>query len=102
GAQPNRHGSTANFLHIGAMRSPRALAFALLGALALLGDRRADSARAGTPRPPPCRPFTYREASYVVCTIDLTRFRLKTFLRGADGELYGGFERLPRPPPRHT
>jgi uncharacterized protein YigE (DUF2233 family) len=80
------------------MRSPRALAFALICALALLGDARADSAPQGAPRPAPCRQLTYREASYVVCTIDLTRYRLKTFLRGADGELYGGFERLARSP----
>ncbi|SDR40620.1 Uncharacterized protein YigE, DUF2233 family [Rhizobiales bacterium GAS113] len=41
-----------------------------------------------------CRPFTYGAASYVVCTLDLTRYELKLFLRGADGEPYGGFDRL--------
>ena len=32
----------------------------------------------------------------MVCTIDLTRYRLKAFLRDPGGELYGGFERLAR------
>jgi uncharacterized protein YigE (DUF2233 family) len=45
-----------------------------------------------------CRPLTYGEASYVVCTIDLTRYELKTFLRGSDGQLYGGFDRLVQSP----
>jgi uncharacterized protein YigE (DUF2233 family) len=41
-----------------------------------------------------CRPFAYGEASYVVCTLDLSRYELKLFLRGEDGEPYGGFGRL--------
>jgi uncharacterized protein YigE (DUF2233 family) len=45
-----------------------------------------------------CRPLTLGEASYVVCTIDLARYELKTFLRGADGEPYGGFDRLTQSP----
>jgi uncharacterized protein YigE (DUF2233 family) len=46
----------------------------------------------------PCRPLTYGEAAYVVCTFDLARYELKTFLRSPEGDLYGGFDRLARSP----
>jgi uncharacterized protein YigE (DUF2233 family) len=45
-----------------------------------------------------CSPVAYEGASYVVCTLDLRRFSLKLFLRGADGEPYGDLGRLVRSP----
>jgi len=45
-----------------------------------------------------CRHVTQAEASFVVCTVDLTRYALKTFLRAADGAPYGGFDRLVQSP----
>jgi len=68
----------------------------ILFAMSSLGA--AGSTRAGAARLEPCRPVTYREASYVVCSFDLTQYRLKAFLRGDDGEVYGGFERLAHSP----
>jgi uncharacterized protein YigE (DUF2233 family) len=43
---------------------------------------------------PPCRPFLYEDASYVVCTVDLRKYQLKVFWRGPEGEAYGSFDRL--------
>src|SRR5205085_5518356 len=48
--------------------------------------------------PAPCGPIVHEDASYVVCTIDLRKYRVKLFWRGADGEPYGGFERLRQAP----
>lgn len=42
----------------------------------------------------PCRPVTHEGSSYVVCTLDLRRYRLKTFWQRPDGEPYGSFSRL--------
>ena len=79
------------------MRPLHRLILALSVAVTLGSDSRIAS-MAATSAPGPCRPLTYGEASYVVCTIDLARYRLKMFLRGSDGELYGGFTRLIQSP----
>jgi uncharacterized protein YigE (DUF2233 family) len=79
------------------MRALHRLILALAVAATLAGDSKSGSATAAS-QPGPCRPLTYGGASYVVCTIDLARYKLKLFLRGTDGELYGGFARLTRTP----
>jgi uncharacterized protein YigE (DUF2233 family) len=61
------------------------------------GDANAASV-AGASGSGPCRPLVQGDASYVVCTLDLRRYRLRTFLRAADGEIYGGFSRLVQSP----
>jgi uncharacterized protein YigE (DUF2233 family) len=45
-----------------------------------------------------CGPLAFDGKRYVVCTIDLRRFALRLFLRGADGEPYGDLGRLVRSP----
>jgi uncharacterized protein YigE (DUF2233 family) len=44
--------------------------------------------------PGPCRPLLHEDATYVVCTVDLRKYRLKLFWRGPEGEPYGSFDRL--------
>ena len=80
------------------MHPLRSLNFALPLAAVLAGVAQAVSAPPALVHQEPCRPLAYGEASYVVCTIDLSRYRLRTFLRGSDGQLYGGFERLVQSP----
>jgi uncharacterized protein YigE (DUF2233 family) len=52
-----------------------------------------------TPRPAqaqggPCQPLAYQGNDYVVCEIDLRRYRLRTFWRGPDGGAIGSLDRL--------
>ncbi len=76
------------------MRPLHGLALALTFAATLAGGPRGGAA----PQPERCGPLTYAETSYVVCTIDLARYQLKTFLRSADGQPYGSFDRLTQSP----
>jgi uncharacterized protein YigE (DUF2233 family) len=81
------------------MRPIQRLLLGILGltiVTSLGGD--ANAAPSAAPLSAPCRPLVHGEANYVVCTIDLKRYRLRTFLRGADGEIYGGFSRLVQSP----
>ncbi|MFI5011278.1 MAG: phosphodiester glycosidase family protein [Hyphomicrobiales bacterium] len=66
--------------------------------LALACGSTASSAQPAASAAGVCRPLAFGEASYVVCTIDLNRYELKAFLRAADGEPYGSFDRLARSP----
>ena len=76
--------------YLGRMRLVHPLAFALM--LAYAADARSGEQIAGSAEL--CRPVTVGEAIFVVCSVDLQRYELKLFLRGADGEPYGGFDRL--------
>lgn len=42
----------------------------------------------------PCETITYREAEFVVCTVDLRRYDLKLFSTDRNGAPYGSFRRL--------
>ena len=41
-----------------------------------------------------CRPKEFEGAAYVVCTVDLRRYQVRTFWKGADDQVLGSFERL--------
>jgi uncharacterized protein YigE (DUF2233 family) len=72
-------------------RAARALRFAALLWIALAGFAARDRAQAQSE---PCRPLTEQGNDYVVCEVDLRRYRLRTFWRGSDGGLIGSLERL--------
>jgi uncharacterized protein YigE (DUF2233 family) len=77
---------------------PTALSRALAASLLIVAAL-ASAAIAQTAGPAElCRPFSFEDAGYVVCTVDLRRARLGLFWKGADGEPYGGFERLRQAP----
>jgi uncharacterized protein YigE (DUF2233 family) len=62
----------------------------------------AHAARAEGSSLEPCRPLSYREADYVVCTIDLARYELRMFLRDGDGKPFGSLSRLVESPEGHN
>jgi uncharacterized protein YigE (DUF2233 family) len=44
----------------------------------------------------PCRKLSYAGSDFSVCTFDLRRYRIETFLRAPDGEPYGSLDKLVR------
>src|SRR3954447_7439528 len=44
----------------------------------------------------PCRRVSYAGSDFSVCTFDLRRYRIETFLRAPDGEPYGALDKLVR------
>ena len=46
----------------------------------------------------PCRRLVHDGAEYSVCSFDLRRYRIETFLRGPDGQPYGSLDKLARAP----
>lgn len=71
-----------------------AAALGLALGLGLGGSGAARPAPAGEP----CRQVEARSSAYTVCTVDLRRMRIRTFLRDGQGEPYGSFSRLLRAP----
>lgn len=71
-----------------AARALRFLALFWIG-LAPLGARDRAQAQAQ-----PCQPLAYQGSDYVVCEIDVRRYRLRTFWRGPDGAPVGSLDRL--------
>ncbi|HEX2137692.1 MAG TPA: phosphodiester glycosidase family protein [Microvirga sp.] len=45
-----------------------------------------------------CRPKLFEGADYVVCTVDLRRYRVRLFWRGPDGAVLGSFDRMRQTP----
>lgn len=46
----------------------------------------------------PCRPVRFAERAFVVCTVDLRRYEVRTFWRDPNGEVLGSFSRLRNTP----
>jgi len=61
----------------------------LLAALLTLATPRPAQAQGG-----PCQPLAHQGDDYVVCELDLRRYRLRTFWRGPDGAAIGALDRL--------
>ncbi|MBV9065354.1 MAG: phosphodiester glycosidase family protein, partial [Methylobacteriaceae bacterium] len=41
-----------------------------------------------------CTPLVHKERAFIVCSFDITKDAVRLFLRSAEGELYGSFDRL--------
>jgi uncharacterized protein YigE (DUF2233 family) len=71
-------------------------------AIAFLAGLHGFAAAAAAPQRPetaaPCGPVTEEGSTYTVCTIDLDRYDIGLFWKGADGLPYGSFSRLASSP----